>query len=361
LRCDWWVDERRDPVKSTEAAVLYLKALYREFHDWELALAAYNVGEAVVRRQIRRQDTRDFWKLRLPRETRNHVPKFHAAMTIGLDPQKYGFNIQPDSRFDTETIRVDFTVDFEVLGELCGVSAGTLAELNPALLRRCTPPDDEGYAVVVPAGTGERALAELASLPEDKRVRWAHHRVRSGETVSHLAHRYRTTVRAIAEANGLSSAHRLSIGQDLLIPQGRPSGANPPSFASSRWRSGSSGPAPAGTHRVVYTVKNGDTLSEIAERYGTSTRMLRRWNRIGRFIHPGDRLTIYVRGAPRGKLAAADEGPSSFYVKVRKGDTLWDLARHYGVSLSALLNANNLRRGSLIRPGDRILIPKRTG
>ncbi len=361
LRCDWWVDERRDPVKSTEAAALYLKALYREFHDWELALAAYNVGEAVVRRQIRRQNTRDFWKLKLPRETRNHVPKFHAAMTLGQDPEKYGFTLEPDPQLDTEMVRVSFTVDFEVLGELCGVSVETLAELNPALLRRCTPPDEEGYPVVIPAGTGEHALAELARLPEEKRVRWAHHRVRRGETVSHLAQRYRTTVRAIAEANGLRSAHRLSIGQDLLIPQGRRSGANPPSFASTHSQKGPTGPVPAGTRRVVYTVKKGDTLSEIAERYGTSSRMLRRWNRIGRFIHPGDRLTIYVRGGSSGKLAAANDEPNSFYVKVRKGDTLWDLARHYGVSFSALLNANNLRRGSLIRPGDRILIPKRTG
>jgi membrane-bound lytic murein transglycosylase D len=203
-------------------------------------------------------------------------------------------------------------------------------------------------------------LAKLASLPEAERVRWAHHRVRRGETASHLAQRYRTTVRAIKEANSLRSAHRLSIGQDLLIPQGRPSGANPPSFASTRSRGGSSGAPPSGTRKILYTVKKGDTLSEIAERYGTSARMLRRWNRVGRFIHPGDRLTIFVKSSSREVLADAGGG-GSFVVKVRKGDTLWDLARHYGVSLSALLNANNLGRGSLIRPGDRIRIPKKTG
>ena len=350
LRSDWWVDERRDPVKSTEAASRYLKALYVEFQDWELALAAYNVGEARVRRQIRRQKTRDFWKLRLPRETRNHIPKFYAALILGSDPEKYGFTVNHSAPPDTETIPVDFCVDFEVLGECCGASVKTLSALNPALVRRCTPPDETGYPVVVPAGTGARTMAALAELPEDQRIRWAHHRVRRGETLSHIAMRYRTSVRAISEANNLRSTNYLSIGQDLLIPQGRPSGASPPRFASSS-RGSSSGSS--GNRKITYVVKNGDTLSEIAERYGYSSRTLRRWNRVGRYIHPGDRLTIYVKDGGGSGSARSD-----VVVRVRKGDTLWDIARHHGVSLTSLLHANNLSRSDLIRPGDLIKVPR---
>ena len=347
LRSDWWVDERRDPVRSTEAAALYMKALYEEFEDWELALAAYNVGEARVRKQIRRQKTRDFWKLRLPRETRNHVPKFYAAVIIGSDPEAYGFSPTAAPPPAVETVRVDYCFDFEALGESAGVAAETLADLNPSLVHRCTPPDEGGFAVVVPAGTGERMTAALAKLPEEKRLRWAHHRVRRGDTLSQLADDYRTSVRAIQEANRLKSAHFLSIGQDLLIPAGQPSGGPPPRYADS---GGSSSP-----QKITYVVKQGDTLSEIAERYGTSARRLRRWNRIGKFIYPGQKLSIEVESR---QLASAGGGSGrGGTVKVRRGDTLWDIARHHGVSLQSLRRANELRSDDVIRPGDTIRIP----
>jgi membrane-bound lytic murein transglycosylase D len=349
LRCDWWVDERRDPDKATEAAAKYLTALYEEFGDWELALAAYNVGEARIRKQIRRQGTRDYWKLKLPRETRNHVPKFYAAMILGTDPERNGFEAGGPAPPTTEAVEVDFCVDFEVLGECAGVSAETLASLNPSLIRRCTPPDEEGFRVLVPAGTAERTRQALASLPAERRVRWAHHRVRRGDTLSHLAERYGTSVRAISEANRLRSRHFLSVGQDLLIPSGRKSGGPLPNFATG------GGSGPEGTERIRYTVRRGDTLSEIAMRYGTSTRKLRRWNRIGKYIHPGDRLTIHV--APRQLAYRGSGGSGTFTVRVRKGDTLWDIARLHGVSVKALLKANNLRKNDLIRPGDLIRVP----
>jgi len=359
LRADWWVDERRDPHKSTVAACRYLADLWEEFRDWELALAAYNVGEVKIRGQIRRQRTRDFWALRLPRETRNHVPKFYAALIVGSDPESYGFQVSEAAATpETETVRVDFSVDFDVLGECAGVSAQTLAELNPSLVRRCTPPDDEGFLVVVPAGTADRALIELAKIPESQRIRWAHHRVRRGETLSHIADQYRTSVWAIAEANHLRNTHLLSIGQDLLIPQGRPSGANPPKQVASRSSSSSTtsrSSTPDG-EKIVYVVRKGDTLSEIADRYGTSSRMLRRWNRIGRFIYPGDRLTIWVKS---DRTAVASNGGDGYTVQVRRGDTLWDLARHHGVSLDELLSANGLHPRSTIRPGDVIKVPSR--
>ncbi|GJM44884.1 MAG: hypothetical protein DHS20C21_17260 [Gemmatimonadota bacterium] len=342
LRSDWWIDERRDPVKSSDAAARYLVELYEEFEDWELVLAAYNVGEGRVRKQIRSQKTRDFWKLRLPRETRNHIPKFYAAMILGSDPEKYGFHVSNETLPEWETVRVDFCVDFEVLAEAAGTDARTVAELNPSLVRGCSPPDEEAFAVRVPAGTGARAQSAIAELPEDKRVRWAQHRVRRGETLSHIADRYHTSVQAIVEANRLRSRHFLSINQDLIIPQGQRSGANPPSWASSR--TGSSSPS-----KVAYRVKKGDTLSEIAERYRVSTSNLKKWNRIGKHIHPGQKLTIYAGNG-------ASSGGTS--VKVRRGDTLWDLARNHGVSLTALLSANNLRKSSVIRPGDTLRIPR---
>jgi membrane-bound lytic murein transglycosylase D len=354
LRCDWWVDERRDPAKSTDAAARYLSDLYEEFQDWELALAAYNVGEMRVRSQIKSQKTRDFWSLKLPRETRNHIPKFYAALILGSDPEAHGFTVAQAAHPATETIQVDFSVDFEVLGESCGgVPAATLAELNPALVRRATPPDDGGYPVVVPAGTGETAAAALAAIPAEKRIRWAHYRVQRGDTLSEIADRHRTSVQAVAEANRLKSMNRLRVGQDLLIPQGTHGAPSAPRVAAAD-------PAPSSRGRVTYVVLRGDTLSEIAEKHGTSASALRSWNRLGQHIYPGQRLTIWqgVAAPEVASAVAASSSGSDTVIQVRAGDTLWDIARAHGVSLTSLLHANGLTTKSRIRPGDRIKVPK---
>lgn len=373
LRCDWWVDERRDPVQATDAAARYLKALYDEFGNWELALAAYNVGEGAVRRAISRQGTRNFWSLKLPRETRNHVPKFYAAMIVGTNPEKYGFTVTPELPYATETVAVDFSVDFDTLGECAGVSEETLAELNPSLLRRCTPPGESSFQVFVPAGSGEKTLLALAAIPAEKRqaprIEFAEHRVRRGETLSRIASKYHTSVQAIVDANRLGSRNRVVVGQRLMIPDASGVGSSSSAYASapprSSKRSSSKSSVPAGSEKSVYVVKSGDTLSRIAEQHSVSTTMLRRWNHVGRHIRPGDRLTIYSKGGARSVVASSSgsssrpSNGSATVVRVRRGDTLWDIARTNGVSLGELLSANNMTRTARIKPGDRIKIPSK--
>lgn len=357
LRTDWWVDQRRDPAMATEAAAAYLTELYQEFRDWELALAAYNVGEGRVRKQIARQDTRNFWALHLPRETRNHIPKFYAAMLIGSEPERYGFTSGRSVSTDVDTLTVEGCVDFDVLGECAGVDAHLIADLNPSLVRRCTPPDEERWCVYVPAGTAEGARVALAKLPQDSRVKWAHHRVRRGETLGKIASSYRTTVDAIVEANRLRSRHRVSVGQELIIPQGRSSGSNAPRVASvsSESRSSSRRAAAAPANTGVHTVRRGDTLSTIAQRYGTSTGQLRRMNRLGRHIFPGQRIKVPMREQRVASVSSAEE-PHLF--RVRRGDTIWTIAQRHGVSVADLLRANNLARDSLIHSGQVLRIPR---
>ena len=359
LRTDWWVDERRDPVRATEAAAQYLGELYDEFQDWELALAAYNVGEGRVRKQIARQDTRNFWSLHLPRETRNHIPKFYAALIIGSDPERYGFTAPRAVTASLDTLTVEGCVDFEVLGECVGVDSYVLADLNPSLVRRCTPPDEERWRVNVPAGTAENARVALAALPMENRVKWAHHRVRRGETLSTIASSYRTTVDAIVEANRLRSRHRVSVGQELMIPQGRSSGAGAPKFASlgpsprtSSRRATDSG---SDTPTTVYTVRRGDTLSTIAQRYGTSTGQIRRMNHLGRHIFPGQRIRVPAREERVASVTTSPDEPR--LLRVRRGDTLWLIAQRHGVSVADLLKENNLSRDTLIQAGQVLRIP----
>ncbi len=353
LRSDWWVDERRDPMRATEAAAQYLKELYLEFQDWELALAAYNVGEGRVRKQIARQDTRNFWSLRLPRETKNHIPKFYAALAIGTNPEAFGFSPgQASSTPVAEPLSVEGSVDFEALGECAGVDPDVLADLNPALVRRCTPPDEVTWTVWVPAGTAERAQLALSQLPPESRVRWASHRVRRGETLSKIASSYRTSVSAIMEANRLRSRNRLRVGQELVIPTGRSSGKNAPQYTTEVARSSGKRSA-SKIATATHTVRRGDTLSTIAQRYGTSTAQLRRLNRIGRHIYPGQRLRVPARGKDRNESFT-----DAHVLRVQRGDTLWTIAQRTGVSVAALLRANDLGRNTKILPGQTLRIPR---
>jgi membrane-bound lytic murein transglycosylase D len=161
LRIDSMVDERRDPIKSTEAAVRYLKDLHTMFGDWELSLAAYNVGEYRVAQLLERKGVDDYWGLRryLPRETSEYVPRFLAAVKIAQSPGDYGFVPPAPLQLQYETVRVDRDLSLRTASALAGVPQEQLAALNPALKRAITP---RGYELRVPHGSAEPLLAGLA-------------------------------------------------------------------------------------------------------------------------------------------------------------------------------------------------------
>lgn len=171
LRIDSMVDERRDPIKSTQAAVQYLKELHEMFGDWELSLAAYNSGEYRVASILANTDAGDFWDMRergyLPSETSEYVPRFLAAVRIASAPQRYGFAQPAHVPFCFDTVHVDRQVSLRTAAGFCGVPASELAELNPALRRGVTP---TGYALRVPAGKAAPLRAALANYVETTRV-----------------------------------------------------------------------------------------------------------------------------------------------------------------------------------------------
>jgi membrane-bound lytic murein transglycosylase D len=287
-----WIDERMDPEKSTQAALQYLTALHGLFGDWLTALAAYNCGEHAVLRQIQNQRLGyfdQFWDLysRLPRETRRYVPRFLATLAILEDPAKYGFELpEPLAPVVYETVEVARAAKLESLERSLGLPAETLAKLNPELRRNGTP--KSAYLLKVPAGTATAVVASLAAVPE-----WippaetaSVHRVRSGETLSEIADRYRTSVAAIVKLNRLRSANRLSVGQRLQIPGGKIVYSTP-----------SNGSAPktvlAPGTRIEHRVRPGDSLWEIAARYGTTIERIRADNGLsGSELQPGQTLTI---------------------------------------------------------------------
>ena len=291
LKVDYWVDERRDPFKSTDAAIAHLSDLYDEFGSWYLAAAAYNAGAGRVRRAIARTGRDDYWALTrgsaLRRETRDYVPKMIAASMIAKDPARYGFGaIVPEPPLEFETAEVPDATSMDVLAEAAGVEEEVMRELNPEYLRHVTPPDRR-VSIRVPPGRSEAFRVAYAKVPADKRVTWLVHVVTRGQTLGQIARRYGTSVAALQAANGNVNPRRLQIGQQLVVPRsGRAT-----RVASSA--GSSAGAARAADGPTTITVRRGDTLWSIAQRHGVSTTDLMRWNNLNSTrIHPGDQLTV---------------------------------------------------------------------
>jgi membrane-bound lytic murein transglycosylase D len=275
LKVDYWVDERRDPFKSTDAAIAHLSDLYDEFGSWYLAAAAYNAGSGRVRRAIARTGRRDYWDLTrgtsLRRETRSYVPKMIAAAMIAKDPEKYGFRdivAEPPLEFDVAAVPDATSMD--VLAEAAETEEEVMRKLNPEYLRYVTPPDRE-VTIRVPPGKADAFRVNYASIPADKRVTWLMHVVTRGQTLGQIARRYGTSVAALRAANGNVNPRRIQIGQKLVVPR---SGSPTRLASSSRQSTTRTAPGPA-----TVTVRRGDTLWSLARRHGVSTTDLMRWEK----------------------------------------------------------------------------------
>lgn len=224
LKRNAWIDERLDPVKSTEAAIAYLNELHQMFGDWATVLAAYNCGEGSVARTIRNEKVDyldNFWDFyeRLPRETARYFPRFLAVLAIVREPAKYGFTLEePDKPLSYETVTVERPVQLKTIAEKLDVDVDDLSALNPELRHSATP--NTAYALKVPIGKSAMLLANFATLAKwsPPKVEFVVHRVRRGETLSLIALRYRTSMSRILEANNLRRGRMLHVGQKLKIP-----------------------------------------------------------------------------------------------------------------------------------------------
>ncbi|RME25824.1 MAG: LysM peptidoglycan-binding domain-containing protein [Candidatus Zixiibacteriota bacterium] len=370
LKRDWWIDERKDPLKATEAAARFLKDLYNRFGNWELAMAAYNGGPGRVSRAIKRQHTRDFWKLRLRRQTMDYVPLIYAACIIGKDPEKYGFtDIDYEDEVRWEETTIDRCLDLKDIAREVGCSLKELKQLNPELLRNYTPPNRKKYTLRLPVGKKARFLAVYDKLPSPKETSWVKHRIRRGETVSSIAAKYGVSQYAIMNANNLGRRARIIAGKTLIVPVPLDREYARLNRRHHKYQAESG----------VYTVRSGDTMWDIARAFGTTVDALRRINSINRGsrIYVGQRLKIptnarylakrnvkssksrsssrksFARTKPtrnNGSSHRSGKGKSGKYT-VRAGDTLWDIARAHGMSTAQLRRLNGLGRTSRIYPG----------
>lgn len=289
LKRNWYIDERRDPEKSTKAAMAYLSTLYNEFDNWYLALAAYNSGENRVRRATKLHQTSDFWQLHsLPRETRNYMPYFLAATIMAKNPQDYGFTKKRKRKksYSYDIVTIEKSADLTVLARAAGTSFKNLQALNPELRQSATP--SENYKLKIPYGSKDKFIKNYNALPENERFapQFISHKVRNGESLWYIARKYRVSQSDLMAVNKIRNRNMLRIGQKLTIPV---PGMNIP--RSSRVQLTS-------THnKIIYKVRRGDTLGHIAEDYRTRASKIRQWNgmKYGQHIFPGQKLTLWVK------------------------------------------------------------------
>jgi membrane-bound lytic murein transglycosylase D len=312
LSHDWYIDERADPEKATRAAAKYLKTLYQTFDgDWHLALASYNGGPGRVQRALRRSGREDFWGISastrfLPRETRDYVPLVLAAIIIARNPAEYGLSVRPVEQRPFETVTLPAALDLRRLSGWIGTPVEEIKRLNPELRQWTTPLGVANYALKVPGGTADIVRAHLELSDPSSLAALDRHTVRKGDTLTSVAKKLRVTRAELAEANGLSTRARLQPGQQLIVPRAPalPDGVTvvqavtPDTPAPAVVRaSAETNDAPRPAPRV-HRVRRGDTLFSVARLYRTTVESLKAWNRLrSDTIKVGQRLTIRAAAA----------------------------------------------------------------
>lgn len=287
LKQDWWYDGRRDLISATDAALEYLERLNTRLDgDWLHALAAYNAGGGTVRRAIRKAERQGkstaFWDLDLPGETDRYVPRLLALAEIISDPGRYGLALPSlDNRPYFAQVASGGQIDLKIAADLAQVPVEDLLQLNPGFNRWSTHPQGPHH-LLLPVDKAQHFADALAQLPQNERLRWQHHKIISGDVLGKIARRYGVSVKAIMQANQLAD-HRIRAGKTLLIPL-----SESVSLASASRKLG------LPRSRVRYQVRRGDSLYKIARKFQVKVADLQRWNSVGRYIKPGQRLTVFV-------------------------------------------------------------------
>ena len=373
LQRNWWVDERQDPEKATRAAARHLKDLYNQFGDWYLAMAAYNSGPGTVQRAVERTGYADFWELYrrnvLPKETRNYVPIILAVTIMTKNLSHYGFDdVSMDEPVAFDSVTVNYPVDLRLVADCVDATSAQLQQMNPSLLRLSTPKEGT-FELHLPAGTKQQYQTAIADIPAGMRLWWRYPRVHSGDTLASLARAYRTTAKSIAEANHLDGTE-LQTDAKLIVPvaPSKHSVSDTASYA----------------HRITrYKVRKGDTVQTVAENFGVSVQMIRRWNGLrGDSLHGRTVLALHLPVTPTGepsstasskpashsrkgaqtasaKVPAAksakpsdedvSEQASVLHHKVKSGETFYSIATTYKTTVAALKRNN--QNVATLRPG----------
>jgi membrane-bound lytic murein transglycosylase D len=350
-------DGRRDLITSTDAALTYLTRLNKRFDNWLLAVAAYNAGGGTVSKAIRRGDSKDFFALKLPRETRAYVPRLLAMAAIVKNPAKYNVQL-PNVVMQKNFFILSLPGQFDVakLVELSNVPSATLYRWNPALKRSQTPSNrpnhlilpytamspDEAITVETRAAQAIALQQTLNSVPEGERLSWLDIKVSSGQTLSVLAQRYKTEVSTLRRINGLKS-NRIFIGDNLRVPLSQRAVTKK-----------------ASANTITHKVRSGDSLWRIANQYQVTIAALVKENEIGRRATLRIGQNIVVPNANLSHLfTGVDEPPKvmrKIRYRVRNGDSLSRIASKFKTNVPAISNWNGIDPKQYLQPGQHLTL-----
>ena len=356
LRQTNWYDGRRDVTASTRAALDYLSRLHEMFNgDWLLALAAYNAGEGRISRAIERNEKlglpSDYWNLSLPKETEEYVPKLLALSQVIFTPEAYGVTLAPIANEPYfEQVTITQHMDLSRVAQLADLDEAVLLQLNPAYKRGITM--DGPQHLLIPTEKAEMFSANLSLMKPQELVNWQTYRVRSGDSLHTIANRYHLTANMLKEVNHLSS-NRLSIGQELTIPVKPGAQPSEPIFQRSSTQLASS----SGVRS--YRVKDGDNLWQIARDNQVSVHELQQWNKLqGNQLKIGQ--TLRLEPTQTTMLASTPKTPGkerdkATYYRVKKGDSLYVIAKRFNIDTKTLQDWNRLSSHAL-QPGQMLTL-----
>jgi len=382
LEVDHWVDERRDPEKSTVAAAKYLKDLFDQFGCWYLAAAGYNAGEGRIGRLIQKHNTNDFWELykynTLPRETRNYIPQLIAAAIIAKDPAKFGFgSIVYDAPVRFTEVGVPAATPLAAIARASNCDMETIRTCNPEVLRGITPPGKSDYMVKLPSDVdkgafAERLATELDKLPSVKSV--VTYKVRKRDSMARIVKKYKVSERDLVLVNSSDDDLKIKPGMVIAIPKFSGETARStvlardvtPDRSKARRKSDDDSPARVLSSRTVakkneppvrsekeikdrpvkafHVVKRGETLSEISDRYGIDEASLRSANKLkGNRVYPNMKIRLVSHIEPKKARVAVKPAKKVRYHTVKKGETLTSISEKYGIDVDDLKTANKLK------------------
>ncbi|MCK5195625.1 MAG: LysM peptidoglycan-binding domain-containing protein, partial [Desulfobulbaceae bacterium] len=363
LEINSYMDERRNPVKSTQAAIAFLSDLYDKFGDWHLAVAAYNAGGGKINKGLKRYKTDNFWDLAQKRylqlETKRYVPKLIAAILISKDPEKYGFtNINYEPPLAYETVEVPRWTSLRAVAVACDTDFEEIQNLNRELRKLITPPDNASYPLKVPAGRKNLVASNLAKVHTSITTSYKTHIVRKNETLTRICRKYNLNKTTLLKANNLRKS-KLKKGQRLRIPY--------QTTTYTLWDKDTPLPSGSGSSQLVlHKVRPGETVTHISRRYNVPVHLIAGWNDL-RNIHSikaGQQIALYLdnshsAGAPSVQSSAQQLHETTvsapLYYNVRRGDSLWSIGRRFNVRPETIKLWNNIKN-NLIHPGTRLLL-----
>lgn len=365
LKQNWWYDGRRDIIASTDAALTYLQRLHDYFDgDWLLAIAAYNAGERTVERAVQRNikagKPADFWSLSLRRETMHYIPSLLAVAEIVAQPEKYQVTLKsiPNEPY-FDVVDTGSQIDLALVAELTGLDSDELRALNPGIKKSATDPEGPHH-LLLPLDITSDFQRKLAAIPASQRVRWQVYHVRQGDTLGKIARMYNTDVSALKQANKLNS-NLIRAGHSLLIPGAYHATGNADKVPDR----GETGKFHTAAHNdvtaapVTYTIRQGDTLWNIGRQFDVSVNDLCRWNGIQRnsILTPGKTLLVHAQQSGGFIQAVADntqlENRHVSYT-VQSGDSLWQIARRFGVTVEQIQRWNSMNQQTALKPGQNL-------